>query len=150
MRFWPDPFILALVAVAIFASAFPTTGGALEVLQVASKLAIALLFFLYGARLSTGEAISGLRHWRLHLSILAMTFLPFPLFGLAAGVLVPEILTKPLYVGVLLLCLVPSTVQSPVAFTSIARGNVAGAVVSASLSNLLGVFITPLMVAALL
>jgi len=150
VRFRPDPFILALVATAILASALPATGGALDALRVASKVAIALLFFLYGARLSTKEALTGLKHWRLHTSILAMTFVLFPLYGLAARFLVPEILTRPLYVGVLLLCLVPSTVQSSVAFTSIARGNVAGAVVSASLSNLLGVFITPLLIAALM
>lgn len=150
MRFRPDPFILALVATAIIATAIPATGGPLESLGVASKISIGLLFFLYGARLSTKEAVAGLKHWRLHTSILSMTFVLFPLLGLAARFLVPEILTKPLYYGVLLLCLVPSTVQSSVAFTSIARGNVAGAVVSASLSNLLGVFITPLLVAALM
>lgn len=145
MRFRPDPFIVALVATAIIASAVPATGAPLEALRVASKISIGLLFFLYGARLSTTEAIAGLRHWRLHTSILAMTFVLFPLLGLAARFLVPEVLTKPLYVGVLMLCIVPSTVQSSVAFTSIARGNIAGAVVSASLSNLLGVFITPLL-----
>lgn len=150
MRFRPDPFILALVATALIASALPATGEALKALRLASQVAIALLFFLYGARLSTKEAIAGLKHWRLHTSILAMTFVLFPLLGLAAVLLVPEVLTRPLYVGVLLLCLVPSTVQSSVAFTSIARGNVAGAVVSASLSNLLGVFITPLLVATLM
>lgn len=150
MRFRPDPFILALVATAIIASAVPATGEPLEALRVASKISIGLLFFLYGARLSTKEAITGLKHWRLHTSILVVTFVLFPLLGLAARFLVPEILTKPLYFGVLLLCLVPSTVQSSVAFTSIAHGNVAGAVVSASLSNLLGVFITPLLVAALM
>ena len=150
MRIRPDSFILALVATAILASVVPATGEALDVLRVASKISIALLFFLYGARLSTREAITGLRHWRLHTAILAMTFVLFPLLGLAARFLVPEVLTKPLYAGVLLLCLVPSTVQSSVAFTSIARGNVAGAVVSASLSNLLGVFITPLLVVMLM
>lgn len=150
MRIRPDSFILALVATAILASVVPATGEALDVLRVASKISIALLFFLYGARLSTREAITGLRHWRLHTAILAMTFVLFPLLGLAARFLVPAVLTKPLYAGVLLLCLVPSTVQSSVAFTSIARGNVAGAVVSASLSNLLGVFITPLLVVMLM
>lgn len=150
MRFLPDPFILALVATAALASVLPASGDALATLQVTTKIAIALLFFLYGARLSTSEAVSGLRHWRLHTSILATTFVVFPAFGLLAHFLVPGVLTEPLYAGVLLLCLVPSTVQSSVAFTSIAHGNVAGAVVSASMSNLLGVFLTPLLVAALM
>src|SRR5699024_2125076 len=44
-------------------------------------------------------------------------------------------------------CLLPSTVQSSIAFTSIARGNVAAAVCSASFSNLAGIVVTPLLVA---
>lgn len=150
MRTRFDPFIVALLATAAIASLVPAQGGWLAALTVASRVAVALLFLLYGLRLSTGEALAGLRHWRLHSAILATTFLAFPLLGLATYALVPDVLPRSLYYGVLLLCLVPSTVQSSVAFTSIARGNVAGAVVSASLSNLLGVFLTPLLVAALL
>jgi sodium/bile acid cotransporter 7 len=74
----------------------------------------------------------------------------FPLLGLAARVLVPTVLTPDLYNGLLFLCLVPSTVQSSIAFTSIARGNVPAAMVSASLSNILGVLLTPLLVVALM
>ena len=44
----------------------------------------------------------------------------------------------------------PSTVQSSVAFTSVARGNVAGAIVSASASNLVGVVATPALVMLLM
>ena len=105
---------------------------------------------LYGARLSPNEALHGLRHWRLHLLVLAATFVAFPLLGLAARALVPSVLTPDLYTGVLFLCLVPSTVQSSIAFTSIAHGNVPAAIVSASLSNILGVVLTPLLVVLLM
>lgn len=74
----------------------------------------------------------------------------FPLLGIAARVLVPTILTQPLYLGLLYVCLLPSTVQSSIAFVSIARGNVPGAIVSASFSNILGIFVTPLLVALLM
>jgi sodium/bile acid cotransporter 7 len=119
------------------------------VLSVAIKIAIALLFALYGARLSPTEAWHGLRHWRLHLLVLAATFVAFPLLGLAARVLVPSMLTTDLYNGVLFRCLVPSTVQSSIAFTSIARGNVP-AIVNASLSNMVGVVLTPVLVVLLM
>jgi sodium/bile acid cotransporter 7 len=51
---------------------------------------------------------------------------------------------------VLFLCLLPSTVQSAIAFTSIARGNVPAAVCSATLSNLAGIIITPVLVGLLM
>ncbi|WP_433567600.1 bile acid:sodium symporter family protein [Nocardia sp. CA-151230] len=143
-----DSFMLGILATVALAALLPARGDAAEVLDWATKIAIAVLFLLYGARLEPREALAGLRHWRLHSGVLAATFVIFPLLGLALRVLVPSVLTPDLYTGVLFLCLVPSTVQSSVAFTSMARGNVAGAVVSASLSNLIGVFATPLLVMA--
>lgn len=150
-RFRPpgDPFILVLLAVVALAALFPASGAFGDVLGVVTKIAIALLFLLYGVRLSPTDAWHGLRHWRLHLLVLGATFVAFPLLGIAARVLVPSVLTPGLYTGVLMLCLVPSTVQSSIAFTSIARGNVPAAIVSASLSNILGVVLTPLLVVLL-
>jgi sodium/bile acid cotransporter 7 len=145
-----DTFLLALLAVVTLAALFPATGTAADVLDVATKVAIALLFLLYGVRLSPTEALHGLKHWRLHLLVLAATFVVFPILGLAARALVPSVLTPGLYTGVLFLCLVPSTVQSSIAFTSIAHGNVPAAIVSASLSNILGVALTPLLVVLLM
>jgi sodium/bile acid cotransporter 7 len=116
----------------------------------ASTAAIAFLFFLYGARLSTREALDGLKHWRLHITVLACTFVLFPLLGMAARGLVPVLLTQPLYQGLLFLTLVPSTIQSSIAFTSMARGNVPAAICAGSFSSLVGIVITPLLAAALL
>lgn len=149
-KIYLDGFMLAILASAAVAFVLPARGAMADLLDDGIKVAIALLFFLYGARLEPREVLAGLRHWRLHAAVLAMTYLVFPLLGLALHVLVPSVLTADLYTGVLFLCLVPSTVQSSIAFTSIARGNVAGAVVSASLSNMVGVFATPLLVVLLM
>ncbi|MEZ5153207.1 bile acid:sodium symporter family protein [Rhodococcus zopfii] len=142
-----DPFLVGILATVAVAAVLPAGGVVLTGFTWASKIAIGLLFFLYGARLSTREAVDGLKHWRLHATILATTFVIFPLLGLAAKVLVPWLLTDPLYIGVLYLCLLPSTVQSSIALVSVARGSVPGAIVSASASSLLGIFVTPVLVA---
>ncbi|HEY1570768.1 MAG TPA: bile acid:sodium symporter family protein [Pseudonocardiaceae bacterium] len=144
-----DPFIVAILATVAVASLLPARGAAAGVASVATTAAIGLLFFLYGVRLAPREAMAGLRHWRLHVTVLASTFVLFPLLGLAARVLVPTVLTPSLYTGVLFLCVLPSTVQSSIAFTSIAKGNVAAAVCAASMSSLLGVFISPVLIALL-
>lgn len=145
-----DGFILAMVAVAVTAGIFPARGSVADAVESATTAAIALLFLLYGMRLAPREALDGLRHWRLHTVVLSCTFILFPIIGLLARVLVPSVLTDDLYTGLLFACLVPSTVQSSIAFTSMAKGNVAAAVVSASASNLLGVFLTPLLVIMLM
>ncbi|MEU7324743.1 bile acid:sodium symporter family protein [Streptomyces griseoviridis] len=145
-----DPYVLLLLATVGLAALLPARGAAADVASGASTAAIAFLFFLYGARLSTREAVEGLRHWRLHLTVLACTFVVFPVLGLAARGLVPVLLTHPLYQGLLFLTLVPSTVQSSIAFTSMARGNVPAAICAGSFSSLVGIVATPLLAAALL
>lgn len=149
-RFLPDTFTIMLIATVILASFFPVSGVAADYFGLATKVAIGLLFFLHGARLSRDVVIKGFLHWKLHLTILAATFILFPVIGLCAGVLVPGILPPALYAGVLFLCVLPSTVQSSIAFTSIAGGNVPAAICSASASNIFGMFLTPLLAGILL
>jgi len=112
--------------------------------------AIAILFFLYGARLSPGEIRQGLLHWRLQSLVLACTYFLFPLVGVSLTLLAGDHIPESLRVGLVYLSVLPSTVQSSIAFTSIARGNVAAALTCASISNLAGVFVTPIMVGLLL
>lgn len=145
----PDPLIVLIILAVILAVIAPARGNFAETFGQLTNVAIAFLFFLYGARLSTQEALNGLKHWRLHLTILAFTFVVYPLIGIALRPLTAFI-SHDMYLGILFLTLVPSTVQSSVAFTSIAKGNVAGAIVSASTSNLVGVFITPSLVMLLM
>ncbi|WP_040157557.1 bile acid:sodium symporter family protein [Mobilicoccus massiliensis] len=146
-RLKPDPFILMIIAAVVVAAIVPARGVGEDVLGVVTTAAIFLLFFMYGGRLAPAEALAGLTHWRLHLVILAFTFVVFPLVVLALRPLSGPVLSPALYAGVLFCALVPSTVQSSIVFTSTAGGNVAGAIVSASASNLLGVVLTPLLVA---
>lgn len=145
-----DGYILTLLATVVVATVLPVSGTAATVLGHCTTGAIAFLFFLYGARLSTRETVEGLRHWRLHVTVLAATFVVFPLLGLAGRALVPYALTPELYNGFLFLCLVPSTIQSSITFTSIARGNVAAAICAGSFSSMIGIFVTPLLAALLI
>lgn len=140
-----DGFVLAIVVTAIIGSMLPATGSAVPVVKHGVTVLIFILFFLYGARLEPRETLDGLKNWKLQGAILASTFVVFPLIGLAMRALVPWALPSTLYVGMLWICLVPSTVQSSINFTSIAHGNVAGAIVAATTSNLLGTFLTPLL-----
>jgi sodium/bile acid cotransporter 7 len=145
-----DPFILALLTAAAVGLLLPAKGVAADAVNFLKTAAIALLFFLQGVRLERDAVIRGMTHWRLQLLTLASTFILFPLLGFALFSGLPGFLSESLWLGVLFLCALPSTVQSSVAFTSIARGNVPAAVCAATASNLLGIFITPLLVAVLL
>jgi sodium/bile acid cotransporter 7 len=145
-----DPYIVAILSMVVLASLLPARGQVAVGFDGLTKVVIALLFFLHGAKLSREAVIAGLGHWRLHLLVLGSTFGLFPLLGLAATFLPPAVLPSTLSAGVLFLCCLPSTVQSSIAFTSVAKGNVAAAVVSASASNLFGMVLTPLIAGVLM
>jgi len=149
-RLKPDAYSLAIIGCVVLASLLPASGGFAENFHSATNFAIALLFFLHGARLSREAVFAGMTHWRLHLVVFASTFVMFPIFGLGLQALSPGLVSPGLAAGVLFLCCLPSTVQSSIAFTSIAGGNIPAAVCSASASNMIGVFLTPLLVGLLM
>lgn len=149
-RLLPDNFTLALLGAVAIATLLPARGQGVVVFEWITNLAIGLLFFMHGAKLSGSAILAGMGHWRLHLLVFSCTFVLFPLLGLALRPLLTPMIGAELYLGMLYLCALPATVQSAIAFTSLARGNVAAAICSAAASSLLGIFITPLLVAVLM
>lgn len=117
-----DPFLMIMICVVTLATIFPCEGEIKVAFQYLTKAAIALLFFLHGAKLSREAIMSGLGHWRLHLTVFASTFILFPILGLGLQVIVPEWMSPTVYMGFLYLCALPATVQSAIAFTSVAGG----------------------------
>ena len=141
-----DRFTILLIAMVVLATFFPVSGQVAYYFNILTTVAIAILFFLHGAKLSREAVIQGMLHWKMHALVFAFTFVIFPVIGLLAKPVLEPLLGQQLYWGFLFMCFLPSTVQSSIAFTSIAKGNVAGAVCSASFSNIIGMFITPILV----
>lgn len=142
----PDNYTLLLVAMVVLATFLPASGWIAAALQTLTMVAIAALFFLHGAKLSREAILAGIMHWRLHGLIFACTFVLFPVLGLVLRPVLEPLMSSQVYLGILFLCFLPSTVQSAIALTSMAKGNVSAAVCAASGSTLLGVFLTPLLV----
>jgi sodium/bile acid cotransporter 7 len=145
-----DPYIVAMFATVALAALLPAEGQGAVVADGAANAGIVFLFFLYGARLSPRAAFEGLRQWKLHLAVLLSTFALFPVLGLGLKAVASAALSPALFTGLIFLCVLPSTVQSSIAFTSIARGNIAASLCAASASNLVGIVLTPLLAGWLL
>jgi sodium/bile acid cotransporter 7 len=143
-----DWFLLAMVGAVLLASLAPQWGrseGVLHMGQV-TEVGVFALFFLHGMGLSTSSLKSGASRWRLHALVQSCTFVLFPLWwALLASTLGPWV-PHDLLMGFFYLAVLPSTVSSSVAMTALARGHVAAAVLNATVSTLLGVFLTPLLV----
>ena len=152
MKLKPDWFLLGMIAATGLAWAFPTPGAAGGWLhpELLTKAGVALIFFLHGVALSFAALKAGTLRWPLHLLVQSSTFLLFPALGLLLNAALGEAISPDLKLGLFFLCALPSTVSSSVAMTAAAHGNVAGAVFNATLSSLLGVFLTPLWIAFVL
>lgn len=148
-RLIPDKFILLLLATIGLATLIPARGSGLTIVSAISNIAIFSLFFFHGLRLAHEAVWAGLKHWRLQLAVLGFVFGAMPLLGLGASAVIDDAISPSLWVGVLFLCALPSTVQSAIAYSSVAGGNVAASVIAAAMSNLAGVVMTPLVFAAL-
>ncbi|MBW9063042.1 bile acid:sodium symporter [Rhizobium herbae] len=145
-----DRYLLILILTVVLATILPAQGGFATVLSKATFWAVALLFFLYGAKLSLSATLAGLTNWKLQAGCLACTYMLFPVLALGLFGVSQAWFPAAIGLGFLYLGCLPSTVQSSIAFTSVAGGNVAGALCAASLSNLLGVVLCPLLLAAML
>ncbi|MCC6288423.1 MAG: bile acid:sodium symporter [Chitinophagaceae bacterium] len=139
-----DGFLVGIIAAILLAYFFPQPGIITEPvsLEQVAGYGISVIFFFYGLRLNFKKLAVELINWRMHIIVQLTTFIVFPLIALAV---------KPffnadsiLWLGIFYLCTLPSTVSSSVVMVSIADGNVPAAIFNASISTLLGVFITPL------
>ena len=143
-----DWFLLGMVAAVGLASVAPDWGrsdGPLRMGQV-TDVGVFVLFFLHGMGLSTDNLKSGASRWKLHLLVQSCTYVLFPLWWALGALLLGPWISRDLLMGFFFLAVLPSTVSSSVALTAAARGHVAAAVLNATLSTLLGVFLTPLLV----
>lgn len=146
LKFRPDPLITGII-VALLAGLFlPVSDDVARVLSIIADIGVGAVFLVYGMRLPTSEVLRGLRNVRLQGAVLVSTYVLFPLLGFALYWLTGDIIGTSFATGLLYLSLLPSTVQSSVTFVSIARGDIAGAVCAATISNILGMFLTPLLV----
>ncbi|MEK8087578.1 bile acid:sodium symporter family protein [Aquabacterium sp. A3] len=143
-----DWFLLAMVAAVAVASFMPELGRSEGMLHLGkvTDVGVFLLFFLHGMGLSTDSLKTGAAKWRLHLLVQACTYVVFPLWWALGALALGPWISHDLLMGFFYLAVLPSTVSSSVAMTALAKGDVAAAVLNATLSTLLGVFLTPLLV----
>ena len=146
-----EPFIIMLFASILLAYIYPPLGMKREAgvsLGDIANWGVSFIFFFYGMRLNREKLKSGLVNVRLHILVHASTFLLFPLIMLAAmwagGAFGAKGNGYYLWMGAFFLATLPSTVSSSVVMVSIAGGNMAAAIFNASVSSLIGVFVTPL------
>lgn len=146
--FYQDWFLRGMLGAVVLASFLPDLGKSGGVLHIdaLANYGIAAVFFLHGMGIPSEQLKAGLSRWRLHIVVQSFTFIVFPLLWLVLHFALGKTLSPELMLGFFYLCALPSTISSSVAMTGLARGNVPAAIFNATLSSLLGIFLTPLLV----
>lgn len=144
-----DIFTTGILISLVLGLIVPCYGQGAEVFDWLTNAAIVLLFFLYGVKLSRKSVVEGLLNWKLQGMVFFFTFVFFPIVIPLLRPVFEPLVGAALFMGLVYVACLPSTVQSSIAFTSVAGGNVPAAVCSASVSSLLGVFLTPFLLSIL-
>jgi sodium/bile acid cotransporter 7 len=138
-------FFLLLVSMVGLAWLFPEVGSTKSLLHLkeVTNIGVAIIFFFYGLKLNPAKLRAGLGHWQMYAVIQSTTFLVFPLVVLLFRGMFYLPAFDLLWIGLFYLAVLPSTVSSSVVMVSIAGGNVSAAIFNASISSLIGIFVTP-------
>ncbi len=146
-RFW---FIGALLVAVVMGLLFPHTGQILNPESVTTTTIVVLVFINLGLALPFETLGRGILQPRLHLFIQVFIFVIVPVYFYATVFLVRPILTPELIAGIYALSCLPTTISSCVVLTQRAGGNAVAATFNASLSNAIGIVLTPLLLFVLL
>jgi sodium/bile acid cotransporter 7 len=140
-----DSFIAGILLMVVLAYFFPQPGLVKKPfsLEDVAAYGVAGIFFFYGLKLNFDKLKKGLANWKLHIVVQTATFLLFPLLALSIKPLFHSETDAALWTGIFYLCALPSTVSSSVVMVSIAGGNIPAAIFNASISSLIGIFMTP-------
>jgi solute carrier family 10 (sodium/bile acid cotransporter), member 7 len=139
-------FFFLLIGTIILAWLVPSWGveeSPLHLPKIA-EYGVSLIFFFYGLKLNPKSLLSGLSNWKLHLLVQLSTFVLFPLTVIGLKAVFPVYFSTLIGLGIFYLATLPSTVSSSVVLVSIAGGNLPAAIFNASISSIIGIFITPL------
>ena len=140
-----NAFLVGLIGVILLAWAAPRVGELVLKLQ-GKTVAVVAIFLTYGLTTPLRQLAGGLARWRCHLVIQLFSFVVTPgLVYMTSGWMDEGAL---LY-GVYLIAAVPTTISSCVVMATAAGGNGSCALANAIGGNVLGVFLSPLILAFL-
>ena len=135
-------WLLVAVGLAVLFPGPAAAGGVLAP-EITTLLGVWVIFFLQGLSLPTHELTAGYLPKRLHVFVLGWNFVLFPLVTILLLWPLSGLLSEDLSLGFGLLAIMPTTVASAIAFTSLAKGNAANAIFSTVYSNVLAIWVVP-------
>ncbi len=142
-------FIVALILTVILGVLFPQVSALNEGSRITTVI-VALVFLGMGFTLPSESLIVGLSKWKIHLFIQFFIFIFIPVFFFITISFFKTYISTELYIGLLALAVLPTTISTCSVFTQLSDGDLVLTLFNASLSNIMGVIISPILLSLLL
>ena len=138
-------FLVGLVLLLIIGFFAPELGTSISFGKLTTTILIILIFLITGYTIPTEAIKDGLKDFKLHVFLQVFVFVLVPLYFFITLKLFEGSFSPETRVGIIALACLPTTISSCVIFTQSSGGNTVGAMFNAALANLLGVFVSPLL-----
>lgn len=147
---WLVVGVIVAIPLAALKPQFGARGGPLRPEITVRYVAVVVIFFLSGLGLKPRQILSAVTNVRLHVLVQTFTLLVVPLTMSRMAPLLRPVLNRWLVDGLVAVACMPPPVSSAVILTRAVGGNDAAAIFNAALGSLLGVVVTPLLLATAL
>jgi len=138
-------FLVGLVLLLVIGFFAPELGTSISFGKMTTTMLIILIFLITGYTIPTEAIKDGLKDFKLHLFLQVFIFILVHIYFFVTLKLFEGSFTPETRVGIIALACLPTTISSCVIFTQSSGGNTVGAMFNAALANLLGVFLSPLL-----
>ncbi len=143
-------FVLSLLCVIAFSLTAPEYGHAAGLGGITQKVVIIIIFLITGLTLPSETILSKLGNLRLHIFIQLFIFVIIPLYVALTAPLLRSFIDEWTLVGLYATAVIPTTISSNIIFTQASGGNVVATTFNAALGNVMGIFLSPLLLSLLL
>jgi len=142
-------FLAHVLVVIALARCYPPLGAVYLAPQITAKwIAVVFIFVMAGLGLKTEEFTNAIKQLRFNLAVQAFNFLGVSsiVFGISRLLASAGVLARNLADGMVICACLPMTINMVLVMTKSAGGDEAAAVFNAAFGNMLGVFVTPLLI----
>jgi solute carrier family 10 (sodium/bile acid cotransporter), member 7 len=147
--YWENEFLILIVIAILLAKAYPPLGANYLKPDITSTwIAVIIIFLLAGLSLKTSEFTKAMLNWQYNAMLQLFNFgvVSSIAFGVSRALQQSKVISTDLADGMVVCACMPMTISMVVVLTKAANGDEASSIFNSAAGNLIGVFLSPLLI----